>query len=109
MENEKKRFASAPGGKQLRAWLDTKSIKRATFGEFLGVSKHTVNQWIGGMSRPRDIDRVKLEELTGVSFHSWWTEEERTELRHARIAIRRLKTAKPVEDLSAWELMQGRV
>jgi transcriptional regulator with XRE-family HTH domain len=106
---EKRPFLSVTARKELRGWMDEKRLSYNSLGELLGYSRNYVAHWINGVSRPKFIDWMKLEHLTGIPWSHWLTRAERDEIRAAKIEIDRLRRARPVPELSVRERYAGRI
>src|SRR6187455_229323 len=95
-----KPFSSAPAGKELRSWLDTHNITYALFGQLVGYKPSVVARFVAGYCRPKWIEWLKIEYLTGIPWNHWLTDTEREEVHTAKLAIDRLRRARPVKPLT---------
>lgn len=102
-------YATAPAGKELRSWCDSYKITYKLLGELIGYAPDVIARWVSGWQRPRYIERIKIEFLTGVPRDHWLTDAERDEIRLAKTAITRLRNSRPVADLTAAEKLAGRI
>lgn len=90
------RYAELSGRLALNAWRKERSVKSADLAEILGVSLSGLNQWLVGYSRPEIVDRLAIQELTGILLAAWLTPEEEAELSEKLSRIDRVRQTKPV-------------
>jgi transcriptional regulator with XRE-family HTH domain len=104
-----RRYESCVAGRELRSWMDQHRITYSVLAELIGYTRAVISRWVGGYQRPRWLDWYKIEHLTGIPFSHWLTDEERLEIKKAKIAIDRVRKARPVRPHSAAELLAGKI
>ena len=67
---------SAPGGKLLRAWRESRGLTQADAAQLVETSQALWSQWETGARTPWLAMALKLERLAGVAASAWVVESD---------------------------------